>query len=77
MEAGVSNHVWDLSEVFALIDAAEESVNLAAQIENDTIPSTAIARHKPPSRSIIFSYCLRTNFALQLDAAAREFIFGA
>jgi IS1 family transposase len=30
MEAGVSNHVWDLSEVVALIDAAEESVKLAA-----------------------------------------------
>jgi hypothetical protein len=30
MEAGVSNHVWDLSELVALIDAAEESVKLAA-----------------------------------------------
>ncbi len=29
MEAGISNHVWDLSEVVALIDAVEESVKLA------------------------------------------------
>jgi hypothetical protein len=30
MEAGISNHVWDLSEVVALIDAAEEKLKMAA-----------------------------------------------
>ena len=30
MEAGITNHVWDLSEVVALIDAAEDGMKLAA-----------------------------------------------
>jgi hypothetical protein len=30
MEAGIADHVWDLSEVVALIDAAEDGMKLAA-----------------------------------------------
>lgn len=30
MEAGISNHVWDLSEAVALIDVAEKEMKLAA-----------------------------------------------
>jgi hypothetical protein len=30
MEAGISDHVWDLSEVVSLIDATEENLKIAA-----------------------------------------------
>jgi len=30
MEAGIADHGWDLSEVVALIDAAEDGMKLAA-----------------------------------------------
>jgi hypothetical protein len=30
MEAGITDHVWDLSEVVGLIDAAEKELKLAA-----------------------------------------------